>query len=201
MKIIKFAYILLIFLSILISIYFLHIKFFYVDVVFYSALIDVFFATIIIIVILWFKNNFTIFSFFEKFQISVICFLIGYSLSISVPTLIDRSLSFYILEKIQEKGGSIKRSSFQELFVNEYMEDHQLIKIRITEQLESGTIIIENNCVKITKLGEMLSSFSKFFRKNFLSDKRLLDGEYTNRLVNNQNFNSQDKIDEVYKCD
>ena len=117
MKIVKLIYSLLLFFVILITIYIFHINFFYVDVIFYSALFNGVLATIITSLVLWFKEYFKVFSFFEKIQIFIICLLIGYSFAISVLTVIDRSLSFYILEKIQERGGGIKKSIFQEIFL------------------------------------------------------------------------------------
>ena len=196
MKIIKLIYSLLLFFVILITIYIFHINFFYVDVIFYSAIFDGVLATIITSLVLWFKKYFKIFSFFEKIQIFIICLLIGYSFAISVPTVIDRSLSFYILEKIQERGGGIKKSSFQEIFSKEYMAEHQLVEVRLTEQVVSGTIIIENGCVKITKLGKTLSSISQYFRKHFLAKKRLLSGQYTDELIEI----TKNKRIESYKC-
>ena len=199
-KIIKFINSLLLFLLILITIYIVHINFFYVDVILYSAIFDSILAAIITSLILYFSGYFKIFSFFEKIQMFVIYLLIGYALAISVPTVIDRSLSFYILEKIQDRGGGIKKSKFKEIFSKEYLLEHQLIKVRLTEQLESGTIIIENDCVKITKLGKVMAFFSHYFRKHFLAKKRLLMGQYTNELIEISKFESVDEQIESYKC-
>ena len=63
------------------------------------------------------------------------------------------------------------------------MREHQLVDIRLTEQAESGTIVIEGGCVKLTPRGEKLASFSRFFRQNFLPKRRLLRGEYTDKLT------------------
>jgi hypothetical protein len=126
---------------------------------------------------------FRLFSQLEKVQILLINILIGYIFAISIPTVIDRSLSFYILEKLQQRGGGIKQDSFEQIFTQEYMKEHRLIDVRLTEQLESGTIIIENGCVKLTRRGEKLAEFSRFFRKNFLPKERLLMGKYTDALT------------------
>ncbi|HIP12441.1 MAG TPA: hypothetical protein EYG73_06960, partial [Arcobacter sp.] len=54
----------------------------------------------------------------------------------------------------------------------------------LTEQLSSGTIIInQNGCVKLTEKGNTLASFSRYFRKNFLPKERLLMGEYSADLT------------------
>jgi hypothetical protein len=192
---------LFLFFVILIVIYITHINFFYVNVIFYSAILDGILAAITTTFLLKYNEYFKIFSFFEKVLIFIIYLLLGYSLAVSIPTIIDRSLSFYILEKIQEKGSSIKERKFEELFTKEYMIEHQLVKVRLTEQLESGTIVIENGCVKLTKLGETLASMSRNFRKHFLAKKRLLSGKYTNELTKISKFNSKDiKNKELYKC-
>lgn len=201
MKITKLIYSLLIFIIILVLVYIVHINFFYVNVVLYSAILDGLIAAIISSLIIFYTKYFKIFSFFEKIQIFIIYFLIGYSFAITVPTVIDRSLSFYLLEKIKERGGGIKKSSFEELFTKEYMADHQLIKIRLTEQLKSGTIIIENNCVKITKWGEIMVFVSQNFRKNFLAKKRLILEQYTDELVNISKSKTPKDYDlNLYKC-
>jgi len=201
MKIKRLITSLFLFFVILVVIYITHINFFYVNVIFYSAILDGILAAIITIFLLKYNEYFKIFSFFEKVLIFIIYLLLGYSLALSIPTIIDRSLSFYILEKIQEKGSSIKEKNFAELFTKEYMIEHQLVKVRLTEQLVSGTIVIENGCVKLTKFGETLASLSRNFRKYFLAKKRLLSGEYTNELTKISNFNSRDtKNKELYKC-
>ena len=113
----------------------------------------------------------------------IIYLLVGYSIALSVPTIIDRSLSFYILEKIDQRGGGVKEASLEKIFKEEYISEHRLIDVRLTEQLESGTIIIENNCVKITNKGKIFVYISSNFRKHLLPKKRLLKNEYTDALI------------------
>jgi hypothetical protein len=125
------------------------------------------------------------FSPLEKLQHLASCALIGYIVAISVPTVLDRSLSFYILEKLQQRGGGIRLSKFEQIFTTEYMREHRLVDIRLTEQSESGTIAIDraHDCVKLTPRGERLAKFSRFFRQNLLPRQRLLLGEYTDALI------------------
>ena len=116
------------------------------NVILYSSVLTVFLA-IIPIVVLLFVINVNLFNQFEKFLICALFILYGYAIAISLPTVIDRSLSFYLLEKINQRGGAVKQEAFEAIFKNEYVPEHRLIDIRLTEQLESGTITIENNCV------------------------------------------------------
>lgn len=185
------------YISLLLTIYLLHINYFRVDVVFYSAILDGVLATVLAVGILLTARYFDLFNYFEKAQMAVIWLLVSYTFAISVPTVIDRSLSFYILEKLQQRGGGIKQSHFEEVFTREYLKEHRLIDIRLTEQKNSGTIIIKNDCVMLTERGDVLASFSRYFRQNLLPKQRLLMGEYTDVLTDpfHNNFASPD-----YEC-
>ena len=197
MKFYKSLFATILFLIISISVYYIHITYFKVNVVLYSALADGVISTIFCTIILSVMGYFAIFNAFEKFQLSFAWFLIAYILAISVPTVIDRSLSFYILEKLQQRGGGIKLDAFELIFAKEYTKEHHLVEVRITEQSQSGTIVIENGCIKLTEKGNKLATFSRFFRKNLLPKKRLLMGEYTDVLTDPFKFSD---INSNYAC-
>lgn len=172
-----------VFFFLLLVTYWTHATYLEVNVLLYSAIFDSVFATIFAATMLLFWKNSKIFSYFEKLQLILIWLLSGYVLAISIPTLIDRSLSFYILEKIQQRGGGIQLEKFEEVFTKEYVKEHRLVDVRLTEQQQSGTIDIENGCVTLTNFGETLATFSRFFRKNFLPKQRLLMGSYSDELT------------------
>lgn len=186
-----------IFILVFLVIYWTHINYFKINVVFYSAIFDGFLATIVAGIFLWSFSFFDPLGKFEKFLLIVIWLMAGYGLAISVPTVIDRSLSFYILEKIQQRGGGIRQDAFERVFTQEYVREHRLVDVRLTEQVESGTIVIKDGCVQITEKGQKLASFSRFFRKNWLPKKRLLMGEYSDDLTDP--FRTS-KENNVYAC-
>lgn len=184
MKFIRAGMTSIIFLILLVAIYYIHITYFSVNVVFYAAIADGIVATLLAGMMLFLAAYFRVFNVFEKSQMVLIWLLAGYSFAISVPTVIDRSLSFYILEKLQQRGGGIKLDRFEDVFTKEYMKEHRLVDVRLTEQIESGTIQIENGCVKLTEKGGKIASFSRLFRQNFLPKQRLLMGQYSDDLTN-----------------
>jgi hypothetical protein len=63
------------------------------------------------------------------------------------------------------------------------MSEAKLVEVRLTEQLESGTILIRDGCVKLTRKGEAIASFGQYFRRNWLPERRLLMGSYSDALV------------------
>jgi len=184
MKLIRSGMATFIFVMLLLLIYYVHIRYFRVNVVFYAAIADALLAALITGVILFMADWFQPLNRFEKMQLVIIWLLAGYAFAISVPTVIDRSLSFYILEKLQQRGGGIRLDSFEQVFTKEYVKEHRLVDVRLTEQLASGTIQIENGCVKLTDKGKKIASFSRAFRQNLLPKQRLLMGQYTDDLTN-----------------
>ena len=182
---------------VLLCIYFIHISYFKVGVVFYSAILDAVIAAVVALgfglSIKWFR----VFTVFETLQLVCIWLLLGYSFAISVPTVIDRSLSFYILEKLQQRGGGIKLDAFDQVFTQEYVKEHRLVDVRLTEQQQSGTVVIQDGCVKLTPWGQTLATSSRYFRKHFLPKQRLLMGKYSDDLTDPFK-NSESKID--YLC-
>ena len=187
-----------IFLALLAAIYSVHINYFRIDVVFYAAIFDGILASALTSLLLWTLKYFDVFSSFEKLLLLLLWMMSSYAAAISVPTVIDRSLSFYILEKLQQRGGGIQQSSFAQVFTQEYMVEHRLVDVRLTEQIESGTITInEAGCVLLTEKGQRIASFGRYFRTNWLPKRRLLLGEYSDDLTDPFR-NSQ--IDPGYSC-
>ncbi|WP_115572454.1 hypothetical protein [Xanthomonas campestris] len=171
-----------IYIGLLLVVYCVHMRFFSVDVVFYAVIGDAFIA-LAFTALLFLLPLFRSFSRLEKTLLAVVWMLGGYSFAISVPTVVDRSLSFYILEKLEQRGGGIRQDAFQDVFTKEYMVEHRLVDVRLTEQVSSGTVEIVNGCVRLTEKGERIAELSRFYRKNLLPKRRLLLGRYSDDLT------------------
>lgn len=198
MKYFKFALCNMLFSAILLLIYWLHIAYFKVNVVFFSAIIDGILAAFVTITLVSLSKWLNVFSVFEKLQLVLFWLLLGYAYAISVPTVIDRSLSFYTLEKLQQRGGGILLAAFERVYANEYMKEHRLVDVRLTEQEQSGTIKIENGCVVLTEWGNTLATASRYFRNHFLPKQRLLMGEYSSDLTDPFKKSNLQQVD--YLC-
>lgn len=172
-----------VFVVVMLFIYYIHMRYFRVNVVLYASVFDAFIALVVVLgslaLLRWFRD----FSRLELLQLSMIWILGGYAFAISVPTVIDRSLSFYILEKLQQRGGGIRENAFKQVFTDEYLPEYRLVDVRLTEQLESGTVEIHDGCVRLTARGERLATLSGFYRRNLLPTHRLLMGKYTDALI------------------
>jgi hypothetical protein len=172
-----------VYLIVLVAIYGLHMRFFRVDVVLYAAVMDAVLAAVLVGTAIACLRAFDPLNRFEKTQLVVIWLVTGYSLAITLPAVIDRSLSIYLLEKLDQRGGDIAQASFEDVFVHEYMVEHRLVDVRLTEQVQSGTITIEDGCVRLTERGARIVWFSRYFRTHWLPRQRLLMGSYSDDLT------------------
>jgi hypothetical protein len=171
------------FLIIFGAIHYVHFRFMLVNVVLFSAVLDGLLATLITCLILFTNRFFGAVQTSEKMLLSVIFLLTGYTLALSIPAVIDRSLSFYILEKLQQRGGGILLDRMPEVFTQEYMKEHHLVDIRMTEQMEVGTVVVRDGCVQLTPWGNSMATASRFYRLHFLPTRRLLMDTYSAALV------------------
>ena len=153
------------------------------DVVFYAAIGDAVLAALLTGCLLLRRARRLRLTALERGQLLVIWLLLGYAFAISVPTVIDRSLSFYLLEKLDQRGGAIRQERFADLFVEEYLVEHRLVDVRLTEQQASGTIVLQQGCVRLTERGRLLARFSRFYRQQLLPRQRLLLGNYSDALT------------------
>ncbi len=184
---------------VLLVVTYIHNAFFTVNVVLYDAIKDAILSVLITGIAFFTLGRFRkIFNGFEKILLIVFWLLGGFTYAITIPTVIDRSLSFYILEKINQRGGKVQQAKINDIFIKEYVIEHRLMDVRLTEQLESGTIALSNGCVVLTPKGKRVIAFSQFYRHHLLPKKRLLLGEYSADLTNPFR-NSVKDVD--YLCD
>ena len=95
-----------IFLVLIVAINTIHFRFFPVNVVLYDTLKDVLIAGAISGVVYYvaLRRRLDLSGTEAALSLSI-GLLIGAFYSVSVPTVIDRSLSIYILEKLEQRGG------------------------------------------------------------------------------------------------
>ncbi|MEM1383246.1 MAG: hypothetical protein AAGG06_06335 [Pseudomonadota bacterium] len=171
------------FVVLLLAVNFVHFQLFTVYVVFYATLLDVAIATVLTALVYVFAFGRRALTGFEGFLVGLICLLGGYAFAITGPTVVDRSLSIYILEKLDQRGGAIQQDAFASVFIDEYLPEHRLVDVRLTEQQSSGTITIEGGCVRLTEWGRSIVGITRFYRTNILPKNRILLGETTDDLT------------------
>ncbi|MBS0641497.1 MAG: hypothetical protein JSS43_16640 [Proteobacteria bacterium] len=188
----------LLFTALLAVVYLIHVWFLPVRVIFYSAILDGVVAAVATATILLALRRRLPFTGFESVLLLTIWLLGGYAFAISGPTVLDRSLSFYILEKLAQRGGGIRADAFPMVFKEEYLPEFRLVDVRLTEQTQSGTVEIVDGCVRLTPWGWKLVGISSFIRAHLLARHRLLAGVYTDTLTTP--FANSAKGQQGYEC-
>ena len=158
-----FIYIVLMLFCCLVS-----VRFLMFSVTLYGSMFGSFVAALISLLILGKLKFFRIFNSFEKYLIISIFLLVGYSYSITVPTIIDRSLTIYMLGELKNSPGGITKARLEHDLTDSYIRDYQLIPTRILEQIVSGTITVDNNCIKLTRTGKFIAEISQYYKNLFL---------------------------------
>ncbi|HFE38349.1 MAG TPA: hypothetical protein ENK06_08040 [Gammaproteobacteria bacterium] len=171
--------------ALFVPLHLIHFRFFVVDVVFYAAFFDVLASGVLFLglylLILKRKIGLPVPVLVLSSLLALSC---GYIFAITVPTVIDRSLSAYLLEKIVQRGGSVRENALNQIFVDEYIPEYRLMDVRLQEALSSGTVTLENGCIKITQKGRRVAGMTSFYRHNLLPKKRRLLDEVTDTLTN-----------------
>lgn len=176
----------------------LHFQFFPVHVVLYDAFLDVVIAAVAMVgLYLWRLRDKLALTEHEVWLSLLVGFMMCAFYAISVPTIIDRSLSIYILEKLDQRGGGILQDSMVRMFIEEYIPEHHLMDLRMTEGLNSGTMAIKDGCVYLTPRGRRVVAFTRFYRTRLLPKKRQIMGQMTDAMTDP--FRNSVK-DVPYKC-
>ncbi|HRJ68408.1 MAG TPA: hypothetical protein PK812_02280 [Beijerinckiaceae bacterium] len=177
---------------------FVHFRLLPVRVVLYDAVLDLVVAFVICLLLYGlFRRSWGSLSGMEAMLAMAVGFLIGLFYAISIPTVVDRSLSIYILEKVAQRGGAIREDALGDIFINEYMPEHRLVDIRLTEQLNSATITVENGCIRLTERGRRIAEMTRWYRAHILPRHRELRGELTDALTDPFRHS---KTDVTYQC-
>lgn len=151
------------------GIHLFHFYFFKVKVVLYDSVLDAFLSVLISAFITYKRDTML-----SRFEILLTKLLVLNSLvlyCILVPTVLDRSISLYLLRELDTQGQNVTISELEEHARRHYMDDMHVIEQRIKEQVVSGTIEIENEAhVRLTFKGKIAARTSRFYKTYLLKN-------------------------------
>jgi len=79
--------------------------------------------------------------------------MLVYSFHITLPTIIDRSISLFLLSRMEGSGSGVPVDKLQELFLNGYVNNYSAICRRLDEQVLSGNIYFKDNKYYLSENG------------------------------------------------
>ena len=172
------------FLLLFVCVHLVHVWYLPVRVVLYDALLDAAVSFVLFALLLAALRRLRFgASGTEAGLAAVIGFLLAVNFAFAGPAIVDRSLSMYFLEKLAQRGGAIRQDAWLDIITREYMHEYQVVDVRLTEQLNSGTITVKDGCVRLTPRGERMARITSFYRAYLLPRQREILGRFTDDLT------------------
>lgn len=97
-----------------------------------------------------------------------ICFLVIF------PVTFDRSISMFLLARIERQDGQLDSQGLKQVFAMEYLDEMQQIDRRIAEQSLSGNIRVTQGRISITPQGRQLLAGARTVGAWFDTDPRFI---------------------------
>jgi hypothetical protein len=139
-------------------------------ILFYEGIIILIITTLAILIYIWkFHNNIN--SRIHDYYSIVISFFIILTFHTTVITIVDRSISVFIINNVN--NGVYDSSLVKKNFINNFT--NKGIDKRINEQIEIGNILSNNGELKLTWKGKFFHQSFNVIQTIFRTDKNILN--------------------------
>ncbi len=120
------------------------------------------------VVLFYFKRN-------KNYETSLLLLSNGFVgllfVLVLAPVAIDRSLSLYLLHKIEAQGGIVSKQQLDNFIAKDYPDEMKVRQQRVTEQVTSGNLeILPNGRFKISEGGQTVLQVTGIVRRVFRLD-------------------------------
>jgi hypothetical protein len=133
---------------------------FKLDIIFYEGIFIILCITLVSL----------LFKFFKHIHTYITFFLFCYAFHITIPSLLDRSISLYILGLLHEEK-IVTLPELQNYYVSGFVFYNGAIEKRLNEQVRSGNINLVNGNYSLTKKGERLFYINQGLASIFNTNK------------------------------
>jgi len=143
------------------------------EIIFYQGLELIILLIPLFYIILYYtlKNN------ESSLNICFTFFLLAYSFHITVPSLLDRSISLYILG-LSNVQSYTSMESYKSAFYNGFIIKNEAIEKRVNEQINSGNLFCKLDQCILTPRGKVVHSINSTLVKIFNVDPRYVNPDY-----------------------
>ena len=109
----------------------------------------------------WFEVQLTV-------PVAVIYLLSGYSFVITIPSLLDRSISIYMIAAVARSGEQgLSKAELQDGFLRNYVDGTTVVEKRLHEQIVSGHISERQGRFQITGKGQFVYQLNSTLARLF----------------------------------
>lgn len=106
-----------------------------------------------------------------------ICFLIVF------PVTFDRSVTMFLLARIEQQDGRLDARDLERIFVADYLGTLRQIDRRVEEQALSGNILVTDGRIRLTPQGKRLMASARTVGGWFGADRRFVDPQFVETQV------------------
>ena len=101
---------------------------------------------------------------------------LAYNISFLIvfPVTFDRSITMFLLARIERQDGQLDATALERLYIRQYLGDMRQIDRRIAEQAQSGNIEVRNGHIRITPQGRRLLQGARVVGDWFDADPRFV---------------------------
>jgi hypothetical protein len=105
---------------------------------------------------------------------AVVAYLLAsYAFVITIPALLDRSISLYVIATVAQAGpGGADLDSIQRRFLAGYVRGTSTVEKRLEEQIASANMVLEGGAYRMTGRGMFVYSTNLFLARLFNIDDR-----------------------------
>jgi hypothetical protein len=143
-------------------------------IIFYQGLWVIAFVTIgfaATVTASWFVSRISIMTRDVHLAAIVMAALALYGTHVTVPSLLDRSISLYLIGLTQE-GAARTIPEYQKLFHQGFIVGNGAIEKRLHEQIQSGNLVEDSGNYVLTRRGVMIYHLNQVLAKIFNTDRR-----------------------------
>lgn len=105
-------------------------------------------------------------------QAAVFSLFVCYSFFITVPALLDRSISLYLLRLLETEQRAASLQELSTWYVDGFVFGNEALTKRLDEQLHTGNIEEKDGCYSLTIQGEFTLTINDIFVQLFNTDRR-----------------------------
>ena len=99
-------------------------------------------------------------------------FFVCYSFFITVPALLDRSISLYLLRLLEVEQSAASQHQLNTWYINGFVYHNNAVMKRLNEQVYSGNIKLVDDCYTLTDRGRFILKVNDLFVSLFKTDAR-----------------------------
>lgn len=152
------------------------------NLLYYKGILVILSLFLTIFIIIFFRNNFE-----KNLPPLIIATLLIYSFHVTVPVILDRSISVQIIGSLYNKDSSI--AEINQKFLEGYIDDYSTTCRRLDEQISTGNVIIlDNHEMALTQRGRIMRNIFNFIVEFLKIEDHYIKGKLDNKYIHHYDF-------------